>query len=181
MNVQNRLTALTWTRHWYPSDVEQPHGRIIRQRNRNKVVRIKWYATRAATTHDHAADGRRGSSDSSTRLSAATRRCAAWTILAIQSIREQAATLASGDRALQLAGLRQGRWSGWSGCTRAREQADQRRNRRWPGLSAAKNAANRIEDLPPDAEDSSAASTSRSRAAASAGSRSDRYGGSATP
>jgi hypothetical protein len=36
VNVQARLKALHYlSPPWYPSDVEQPHGRIIRQGNMN--------------------------------------------------------------------------------------------------------------------------------------------------
>jgi N12 class adenine-specific DNA methylase len=47
VNVQKRLKVLHFlTPPWYPSDVEQPHGRIIRQGNQNAQVEIKWYATK---------------------------------------------------------------------------------------------------------------------------------------
>lgn len=51
VNVQKRLTSLHFMAPpWYPSDVEQPHGRILRQGNQNKEVSIKWYVT--AGTYD---------------------------------------------------------------------------------------------------------------------------------
>lgn len=46
LNVQRRLKTLHFlSPPWYPSDVEQPHGRIIRQGNLNDEVEIYWYAT----------------------------------------------------------------------------------------------------------------------------------------
>jgi len=46
VNVQKRLTSLHFMAPpWYPSDVEQPHGRILRQGNQNKEISIKWYVT----------------------------------------------------------------------------------------------------------------------------------------
>jgi N12 class adenine-specific DNA methylase len=47
LNVQRRLKALHYlSPPWYPADVEQPHGRILRQGNQNKEVGISWYATK---------------------------------------------------------------------------------------------------------------------------------------
>jgi N12 class adenine-specific DNA methylase len=47
INVQKRLKALHYLGPpWYPSDVEQPHGRIIRQGNQNQVVDVHWYAAK---------------------------------------------------------------------------------------------------------------------------------------
>jgi len=47
MNVQKRLKGLHYLDPpWYPADVEQPHGRIIRQGNQNDEIFIKWYATK---------------------------------------------------------------------------------------------------------------------------------------
>lgn len=46
VNVQKRLKSLHYlSPPWFPSDVEQPHGRILRQGNQNPDVRIRWYAT----------------------------------------------------------------------------------------------------------------------------------------
>jgi N12 class adenine-specific DNA methylase/predicted RNA methylase len=46
VNVQKRLVELHFLAPpWYPSDVEQPHGRILRQGNQNKEVEIGWYVT----------------------------------------------------------------------------------------------------------------------------------------
>lgn len=108
VNVQKRLSMLHYfDPPWYPSDVEQPHGRIIRQGNQNPVVRINWYATKG--TYDSTMwqmVGRKQrfidqafTGDKSVRT---------MEDLSEASIFEQAAAVASGDpRALQLAGLRQ--------------------------------------------------------------------------
>lgn len=46
VNVQNRLIALHYLdAPWYPADVEQPEGRILRQGNQNTEVSIFRYAT----------------------------------------------------------------------------------------------------------------------------------------
>ena len=46
VNVQKRLTKLHFLAPpWYPADVEQPHGRILRQGNENKEVGLRWYLT----------------------------------------------------------------------------------------------------------------------------------------
>ncbi|MGH8118416.1 MAG: zeta toxin family protein, partial [Rhodanobacteraceae bacterium] len=108
VNVQNRLSMLHYfDPPWYPSDVEQPHGRIIRQGNQNDTVRINWYATEG--TYDSTMwqmVGRKQrfidqafSGDKSLRT---------MEDVSEASMYEQAAAIASGDpRALQLAGLRQ--------------------------------------------------------------------------
>lgn len=47
VNVQKRLCKLHYlSAPWYPADVEQPHGRILRQGNQNEEVEINWYATK---------------------------------------------------------------------------------------------------------------------------------------
>ena len=49
VNVQKRLTALQYLDPpWFPADVEQPHGRILRQGNQNDVVRINWFAAKGS-------------------------------------------------------------------------------------------------------------------------------------
>lgn len=108
VNVQKRLLALHYfDPPWYPSDVEQPHGRIIRQKNQNPIATIKWYATKG--TYDSTMwqmVGRKQrfidqafSGDKSLR---------SMEDMSEASMFEQAAAVASGDpRALQLAGLRQ--------------------------------------------------------------------------
>lgn len=56
LNVQKRLRDLHYlSPPWYPSDVEQPHGRIIRQGNENPEVDIWWYAAKG--TYDSTAWG----------------------------------------------------------------------------------------------------------------------------
>lgn len=46
VNVQNRLRSLHFlSPPWFPSDVEQPHGRIVRQGNLNGLVDLNWYVT----------------------------------------------------------------------------------------------------------------------------------------
>lgn len=56
VNVQSRLKALHFLAPpWYPADVEQPHGRIIRQGNWNEDVDLFWYATKG--TYDSTAWG----------------------------------------------------------------------------------------------------------------------------
>lgn len=46
VNVQNRLRSLhSLSPPWFPSDVEQPHGRIVRQGNLNSLVDLNWYVT----------------------------------------------------------------------------------------------------------------------------------------
>lgn len=46
VNVQNRLRSLHFlSPPWFPSDVEQPHGRIVRQGNLNTLVDLNWYVT----------------------------------------------------------------------------------------------------------------------------------------
>lgn len=51
-NLQTRLYALHYIDPpWYPADVEQPHGRIIRQGNQNTGVRdvlLNWYSTKGS-------------------------------------------------------------------------------------------------------------------------------------
>jgi len=49
LNVQRRLTDLHYLdAPWYPADVEQPDGRIIRQGNQNKEVSLYRYATKGS-------------------------------------------------------------------------------------------------------------------------------------
>lgn len=56
INVQKRLKSLHFlSPPWYPSDVEQPHGRIVRQGNANDEVDLNWYATKG--TYDSTAWG----------------------------------------------------------------------------------------------------------------------------
>jgi len=56
LNVQRRLKVLHYlSPPWYPADIEQPHGRILRQGNLNKSIRLNWYATKG--TYDSTAWG----------------------------------------------------------------------------------------------------------------------------
>lgn len=108
VNVQKRLTTLHYfDPPWFPSDVEQPHGRIIRQGNQNKQVRIKWYATKGTydSTMWQMVARKQRFIDQAFQGDKNLRR---MEDLSEASLFEQAAALASGDpRALQLAGLRQ--------------------------------------------------------------------------
>ena len=108
VNVQKRLLALHYfDPPWYPSDVEQPHGRIIRQGNQNPVATIKWYATKG--TYDSTMwqmVGRKQRFIDQAFSGDKTLR--SMEDMSEASMFEQAAAVASGDpRALQLAGLRQ--------------------------------------------------------------------------
>jgi N12 class adenine-specific DNA methylase/murein DD-endopeptidase MepM/ murein hydrolase activator NlpD len=108
VNVQKRLAVLHYQDPpWYPADVEQPHGRIIRQGNQNPEVNIEWYSTKGtyqSTMWQMVARKQRFidqafSGDKSLR---------SMDDLGEASQFEQAAAVASGDpRAIQLAGLRQ--------------------------------------------------------------------------
>lgn len=106
VNVQKRLKVLHYLAPpWYPADVEQPHGRILRQGNQNERVVIKWYATEG--TYD------------STQWDMVARkaRFIAQAMAGDEQVRtledvsevsqyEMASALASGDqRVMQLAGL----------------------------------------------------------------------------
>lgn len=106
VNVQKRLAKLHYlSPPWYPADVEQPHGRILRQGNQNKEVAINWYATKG--TYDSTMWG----------MVARKARFIEQAFTGDDSVRslddisessqyEMAAALAAGDeRAIQLAGL----------------------------------------------------------------------------
>ncbi|MDB5730702.1 MAG: hypothetical protein JWQ03_597 [Variovorax sp.] len=108
VNVQKRLIRLHYfDPPWYPADVEQPHGRIIRQGNQNLLVGIDWYATKGAydsTMWQMVARKQRFidqafSGDKNLR---------SMEDMSEASQYEQAAAMASGDpRAIQLAGYKQ--------------------------------------------------------------------------
>lgn len=108
VNVQRRLKVLHYfDAPWYPADVEQPHGRILRQGNQNASVRIKWYATKG--TYD----------EQMWNSVARKQRFIDQAFAGDESLRtmediseagmyELAAALSSGDpRVIQLAGLKQ--------------------------------------------------------------------------
>lgn len=49
VNVQSRLFALHYLdAPWYPSDLEQPEGRIYRQKNKNPEIELNAYATKGS-------------------------------------------------------------------------------------------------------------------------------------
>ncbi|WP_198292120.1 PLxRFG domain-containing protein [Janthinobacterium sp. CG3] len=108
VNVQKRLAVLHYQDPpWFPADVEQPHGRIIRQGNQNDEVAIEWYTTKGtyqSTMWQMVARKQRFidqafMGDKSMR---------SMDDLGEASLFEQAAAVASGDpRAIQLAGLKQ--------------------------------------------------------------------------
>jgi len=108
VNVQKRLAVLHYQDPpWFPADVEQPHGRIIRQGNQNAEGAIEWYTTKGtyqSTMWQMVARKQRFidqafSGDKNLR---------SMDDLGEASLFEQAAAVASGDpRAIQLAGLRQ--------------------------------------------------------------------------
>ena len=106
VNVQKRLAKLHYlSPPWFPADVEQPHGRILRQGNQNSEVEINWYATKG--TYDSTMWG----------MVARKARFIEQAFTGDDSVRtledisessqyEMAAALAAGDeRAIQLAGL----------------------------------------------------------------------------
>lgn len=106
VNVQKRLFKLHYlSPPWFPADVEQPHGRILRQGNQNPEVEINWYATKG--TYDSTMWG----------MVARKARFIEQAFTGDDSVRtlddisessqyEMAAALAAGDeRAIQLAGL----------------------------------------------------------------------------
>ena len=108
VNVQKRLSMLHYfDPPWYPSDVEQPHGRIIRQGNQNPTVRINWYATKGtydATMWQMVGRKQRFIDQAFT----GDKSVRSMDDVSEASQFEQAAAVASGDpRAMQLAGLRQ--------------------------------------------------------------------------
>lgn len=106
LNVQKRLVKLHYlSPPWYPADVEQPHGRILRQGNQNPEVEINWYATKG--TYDSTMWGmvaRKARFIEQAMYGDASVRCIEDISEASQY--EMAAALAAGDeRAIQLAGL----------------------------------------------------------------------------
>lgn len=108
VNVQDRLTALHYfDAPWYPADVEQPLGRIIRQGNMNPTARIFWYATEGAYDSNMWSMVARKQRFIDQAFSG-DKNLRTMEDLSEASQYEQAAAVASGDpRAIQLAGLRQ--------------------------------------------------------------------------
>lgn len=108
VNVQKRLAVLHYQDPpWYPADVEQPHGRIIRQGNQNPEVKIEWYTTKGtyqSTMWQMVGRKQRFIDQAFT----GDKNLRSMDDMGEASMFEQAAAVASGDpRAIQLAGLRQ--------------------------------------------------------------------------
>ena len=108
VNVQKRLAVLHYQDPpWYPADVEQPHGRIIRQGNQNPEVKIEWYTTKGtyqSTMWQMVGRKQRFIDQAFT----GDKNLRSMEDMGEASLFEQAAAVASGDpRAIQLAGLRQ--------------------------------------------------------------------------
>lgn len=108
VNVQKRLAVLHYQDPpWYPADVEQPHGRIIRQGNQNPEVKIEWYTTKGtyqSTMWQMVGRKQRFIDQAFT----GDKNLRSMGDMGEASMFEQAAAVASGDpRAIQLAGLRQ--------------------------------------------------------------------------
>jgi len=108
VNVQKRLAVLHYQDPpWYPADVEQPHGRIIRQGNKNEQVKIEWYTTKGtyqSTMWQMVARKQRFIDQAFT----GDKNMRSMDDVGEASLFEQAAAVASGDpRAIQLAGLKQ--------------------------------------------------------------------------
>jgi N12 class adenine-specific DNA methylase len=108
VNVQKRLAELHYQDPpWFPADVEQPHGRIIRQGNQNSEVAIEWYTTKGtyqSTMWQMVGRKQRFIDQAFT----GDKTLRSMGDLGEASLFEQAAAVASGDpRAIQLAGLKQ--------------------------------------------------------------------------
>ncbi|MBP7231326.1 MAG: PLxRFG domain-containing protein [Syntrophaceae bacterium] len=105
MNVQTRLANLVYLDPpWYPSDVEQPLGRIIRQGNQNKEVGVYYFATKGSYDSTMWQMVQRKASFQEDAFSGAGTR--SMEDISETSLYEMAAALASGDeRAIRLAGL----------------------------------------------------------------------------
>jgi len=105
MNVQTRLANMTYLDPpWYPSDVEQPLGRIIRQGNQNKDVGVYYFSTRGSYDATMWQMVTRKAKFIEDALAGGTMR--SLEDISEASLYEMAAALASGDeRAIRLAGL----------------------------------------------------------------------------
>lgn len=108
VNVQKRLAVLHYQDPpWFPADVEQPHGRIIRQGNQNTEVAIEWYTTKGtyqSTMWQMVGRKQRFIDQAFT----GDKNLRSMDDMGEASLFEQAAAVASGDpRAIQLAGLNQ--------------------------------------------------------------------------
>ena len=108
VNVQKRLAKLHYfDPPWYPADLTQPHGRIIRQGNQNAEGGIDWYATEASFDSQMWGTVSRKQKFIDQAFSG-DKDLHSMEDLSEANLFEQAAAVASGDpRALKLAGLRQ--------------------------------------------------------------------------
>jgi N12 class adenine-specific DNA methylase/tRNA1(Val) A37 N6-methylase TrmN6 len=108
VNVQKRLAVLHYQDPpWFPADVEQPHGRIIRQGNQNAEVAIEWYTTKGTyqSTMWQMVGRKQRFID---QAFSGDKTLRSMEDMGEASLFEQAAAVASGDpRAIQLAGLKQ--------------------------------------------------------------------------
>ncbi|MDQ1817287.1 PLxRFG domain-containing protein [Massilia sp. CCM 9210] len=108
VNVQKRLAVLHYQDPpWFPADVEQPHGRIIRQGNQNPEVAIEWYTTKGTyqSTMWQMVGRKQRFID---QAFSGDKTLRSMDDMGEASLFEQAAAVASGDpRAIQLAGLKQ--------------------------------------------------------------------------
>jgi len=106
MNVQTRLSHMTYLDPpWYPSDVEQPVGRILRQGNQNEEVGIFYFSTKGSYDATMWQMVTRKAKFIEDALAGGGAR--AIEDISESSLYEMAAALASGDeRAIRLAGLR---------------------------------------------------------------------------
>lgn len=105
MNVQTRLSHMTYLDPpWYPSDVEQPVGRILRQGNQNKEVGIYYFSTKGSYDATMWQMVTRKAKFIEDALAGGGAR--AIEDISESSLYEMAAALASGDeRAIRMAGL----------------------------------------------------------------------------
>ena len=108
VNVQKRLAKLHYQDPpWFPADVEQPHGRIIRQGNQNAEVGIEWYTTKGTyqSTMWQMVGRKQRFID---QAFSGDKTLRSMDDMGEASLFEQAAAVASGDpRAIELAGLKQ--------------------------------------------------------------------------
>jgi len=105
MNVQTRLTDMTYLDPpWYPSDVEQPLGRILRQGNQNPEVGVYYFSTKGSYDATMWQMVTRKAKFIEDALAGGGAR--SMEDISESSLYEMAAALASGDeRAIKLAGL----------------------------------------------------------------------------
>jgi N12 class adenine-specific DNA methylase len=106
LNVQRRLAQSHYLDPpWYPADVEQPDGRILRQGNQNTKVVVKRYATKGS--YDATQWGMVARKSGAIEKAFTGENVRRLEDISETSQYEMAAALASGDeRAIRLAGLR---------------------------------------------------------------------------